>query len=212
MSDTARDIQTFEPASTSGLGELFESVQDAVHDLSETVQDAVHDSATSVHDYSTHPITVVQAAKLLGVDRRSVVRLINWGKLQASKDSRGKWLIDRDSVLERIAAQGSVQPEGPGLVQDGVLVEELLVQDAVLDEMPTSQAVVQDSVHDSLLEILQQQSSQLTQAYTYLDAATARVLYLQQQLEEKEQQIKLLTDSQHKVTWWRRFKAFFVKQ
>lgn len=212
MSDTARDIQTFEPASTSGLDELFESVQDTVHDLSETVWDPVHDSAKSVQDSSAHLITVVQASKLLRVDRRSVVRLINWGKLQASKDSRGKWLIDRDSVLDRIAAQDSVQSECPGLVQDGVLVEELLVQDTVLDEIPTSQTVVQDSVQDSLLEIVQQQSSQLTQAYTYLDAATARVLYLQQQLEEKDKEIKLLTDSQHKATWWQRFKAFFVKQ
>lgn len=65
------------------------------------------------------------------------------------------------------------------------------------------------TVQDSVLQVIQKQAEQLQQAYTYLDAATARVLYLQQQLEQKDQEMKLLTDSQHKNGWWSHFKKWF---
>jgi chaperonin cofactor prefoldin len=43
-----------------------------------------------------------------------------------------------------------------------------------------------------------------------LEAATFRVGYLQHQVETKEEQIKLLTDSQHKPSWWLRLKNLFL--
>lgn len=91
-----------------------------------------------------------------------------------------------------------------GHVQDTVQLE---VLDSVLSEIDSDLDVSSsknDHVQDTVLAIVQQQSEQLKNAYTYLDAATARILYLQQQLENKDQEIKLLTDSQHKAGWWSR--------
>ena len=97
----------------------------------------------------------------------------------------------------------TVQPN-VGHVQDTVQLE---VLDSVLSEIDSDLDVSSsknDHVQDTVLAIVQQQSEQLKNAYTYLDAATARILYLQQQLENKDQEIKLLTDSQHKAGWWSR--------
>lgn len=41
-----------------------------------------------------------------------------------------------------------------------------------------------------------------------LEAASYRIGYLEAQLETERQQIKLLTDSQHKSGWWTRFKKW----
>jgi hypothetical protein len=35
-------------------------------------------------------------------------------------------------------------------------------------------------------------------------------MYLRSQLEEKNDQLKLLTDSQHKKGWWARFGSWFI--
>lgn len=182
MSDTARDYQSIQPASTEGLEDLFD-----VSDI--TVQDSVRDE-----------ITVVEASRLLNVDRRSVVRLLNWNKLSGRKDERGKWLINRLSVVERIHAQDIVQDTVHAEVQDSVQQNST----HVLDVSETKDLHVQDTV----LQVIKEQADQLKQAYTYLDAATARVLYMQQLLEQKDQEIKLLSDSQHKKGWWASFKKW----
>jgi hypothetical protein len=51
-----------------------------------------------------------------------------------------------------------------------------------------------------------------------LEGATYRIGYLESQLEERQkeielhqQQIKLLTDSQHKPSWWAKFSSWFFK-
>ncbi len=197
MSDTARDYQTVAPASTEGLEDLFD-----VSDI--TVQDTVQVKTIDVQDTVRDEITVVEASRLLNVDRRSVVRLLNWNKLSGRKDERGKWLISRLSVVERIHAQDIVQDTVHAEVQDGVQQNST----HVLDVSETKDLHVQDTV----LQVIKEQADQLKQAYTYLDAATARVLYMQQLLEQKDQEIKLLTDSQHKPGWWPRFKKWCAGQ
>jgi len=196
MSDTARDYQTIDPASTEGLAKLFDTVQGNCVG----VQDTVQDGRSGVQDTVQQEMSVVEAAQILNVDRRSVVRLLNWSKLSGRKDSRGKWFVDRQSVLRRLDALDSVQCEAVD-VQDGVQPDESGVQDSVQP--------VESGVQDTTLQIIKDQAEQLKNAYHYLDAATARVLYLQQQLEQKDQEIKLLTDSQHKGGWWARFSSWF---
>jgi len=73
MSDTARDYQTIAPASTEGMEQLFEAVQDGVQGQLTEVQDTVSVGLLDVQD----TVTVVEAANLLNIDRRSIVRLIN---------------------------------------------------------------------------------------------------------------------------------------
>jgi len=200
MTNAAQNYQTTQSATTDGLEELF-TVQHT------DVQDTVQDDSGSVQDSVQQEITVVEAAKLLSVDRRSIVRLLNWQKLSGHKDNRGNWLVNRQSVLERLKAQDTVLDTD----QDTVQVE---VQDSVLGETENVLDVSMSpnsGVQDSVLDVIKQQSEQLKQAYTYLDAATARILYLQEQLEQKDREIKLLTDSQHKRGWWARFSSWFFQ-
>jgi hypothetical protein len=42
-----------------------------------------------------------------------------------------------------------------------------------------------------------------------LEAANYRIGWLESQLLEREKDIKLLTDSQHKDSWWAGFKKWF---
>ncbi len=206
MSDTARDYQTNAPVSTDGMDQLF--------DNSEQVQDAVQfDVQDTVHE----EITVIEASQLLKVDRRSIVRLIHWNKLDGRKDDSGKWLLSKRSVLARLQSQDTVQSLDCD-VQDAVHIVEFDVQDAVQSNVPGNVQAAPANTLDlsssqttSVLHLANQQAEQLKNAYTYLDAATARIIYLQQQLENKEQQIKLLTDSQHKGGWWAKFSSWFFK-
>lgn len=43
-----------------------------------------------------------------------------------------------------------------------------------------------------------------------LEAASYRIGYLESQLEERDRAIKLLTDSQHKPSWWTKFASWFM--
>jgi len=69
---------------------------------------------------------------------------------------------------------------------------------------------------------LEQQDSANSQALTTtnidiadlllkLEGASYRIGYLESKLEEKNSQIKLLTDSQHKPGWWAKFSSWFFK-
>jgi hypothetical protein len=63
-------------------------------------------------------------------------------------------------------------------------------------------------VISALLTRLSDVESQLKQAQTDLQGANWRNGYLESQLENHREQIKLLTDSQHKPGWWVRFKKW----
>jgi excisionase family DNA binding protein len=156
MSDTARDYQQFEPAAVEGLDQLFGPSLDSVQPESLRVLDIVQDT-----------IPVTEAANLLGVDRRSVVRLLSWKKLDGVKDERGRWLVSRCSVLTRlknlqdevIQVQDSVQPETTH-VQDTVQLETIHVQDTVhpktiqvQDTVQLETIQVQDTVHMKTIQV-----------------------------------------------------------
>ncbi len=64
-----------------------------------------------------------------------------------------------------------------------------------------SQTDESDHQLDKLLTLLRDKDREL-------QAASYRNGYLEAQLEAKNTEIKLLTDSQHKATWWQRFKSW----
>jgi predicted RNase H-like nuclease (RuvC/YqgF family) len=89
--------------------------------------------------------------------------------------------------------------------------------EGLLDDREESSGHAQNIIEESskradvdraLLEELRSRNSELE---TKLQAASWRNGYLESKLEERDIQIKLLTDSQQKPSWWQRFKAFFVK-
>lgn len=58
------------------------------------------------------------------------------------------------------------------------------------------------------LSIFQRENQELK---GQLQGATYRNGYLESKLEDREQQIRLLTDSQHKGGWWAKFSSWFFK-
>ncbi|HMY52689.1 MAG TPA: hypothetical protein PK671_07045, partial [Candidatus Obscuribacter sp.] len=54
-----------------------------------------------------------------------------------------------------------------------------------------------------LVELLKQKDHEI-------EAASFRIGYLEAQLESERQQVKLLTDSQHKANWWSQFCSWFL--
>ncbi len=235
MTDTARDYQQIETAALEGLEELFGNPLDSVQPESFSVLDTVQDT-----------IPVTEAAKLLGVDRRSVVRLLSWNKLSGTKDDRGRWLVSRASVLKRL---DSVQPESLSVsdsvqlesldvsdsvqlesldVSDSVQLESLSVSDSVqpeslsvsdsvqLESLSVSDSVqleslsVSDSVQLENLDVPSAAIVDVGELLRKLEGATYRIGYLEAQLEAERQQVKLLTDSLHKPSWWSKFKSWFL--
>lgn len=58
---------------------------------------------------------------------------------------------------------------------------------------------------EALLRVIETQAKQLDAASEQVKAASQVIMYQRSQMEERDTQIKLLTDSQHKPSWWRRF-------
>lgn len=61
---------------------------------------------------------------------------------------------------------------------------------------------------DALLKVIEGQSKQIDAMSEQLKAASDVMMYQRSQLETRDEQIKLLTDSQHKAGWWQRFKSW----
>lgn len=218
MSNTAENYESQSSASTEGLDLFFGPVQDSVPVESVPVQDSVLDSASDCSDVDLKPqklISAKKAAQILDIDRRSVVRLLNWQKLEGQKDDRGRWQIIEQSVLDRLE-------QTKGQVQDTVEDSVLEVQDAVYagssgvqDADQSDSALVQDTVQLELDSQTNHTTEMLTKAVLEmsekLQAANYRVGYLESQVSEKNAQIKLLTDSQsEKSTRWQRFITWFM--
>lgn len=204
MSDTARDFQTIKIASTDGLEDLF-SVDAA---SSETVAGPSRDEdAGPSRDEGAGPsrFSALQAAKILGINKRSVIRLIQEQKLPTIKHN-GKYLIEREAIDQRkqsAALAGSSRDEGPPSPISDVAVD-IEVPGPSQDEVPAPQVVIEVEAPPPVFML------NAHQLLKELEGATYRVGYLEAQLAERDQLIKLLTDSQHKPAWWRRTWQWFI--
>ncbi len=58
--------------------------------------------------------------------------------------------------------------------------------------------------NDRLWQLVQEQASKI-------EILTTRNGYLQHQIESQQEQIKLLTDSQHKPSWWHKVRSWITK-
>jgi hypothetical protein len=190
MSDTVRDIQTVEPTSIEGLENLFEA--EVVPSNTESYQVSPTENLGGV--------TVEEAAKILRLSPKTIKDRLRKGSLNGfkAKDKFGeRWLV----CLDLVPPTGSLGLPGmDGLVLAGRGGESVA---------PASSVAPTDSPNDVLVEVYKEQIKDLQHQ---LQAASFRLGYLEHKVETQTNEIKLLTDSQHKPSWWQRFKAFFVKQ
>ncbi len=189
MTDTARNIDVIKPATTEGLDDLFEAV------VAEGL--AVAGPGVAGGQPEGHPVTLSEAAEMLGITRRSALRLVQEGKVAGAKDGQGQWLVKTASIQNRLQAKNRSESH----VQH-VAVE---VAEGHGQGWPGGHTEGQVEIMRDLL--------------SKIEALTYRNGYLESQLSERErdiaereQQIKLLTDSQHKPGWWARFKKWCAAQ
>lgn len=140
-------------------------------------------------------IPLMDAAKKLGLSRRYVHKLVTEGRISAFRDSRGHWFVKVD--------QGQIQIQDQ---QDQVSQADLHLEQTEihLEEPAEGQQTAR------LLDMIETLQSQVNAAQNQLQAASYRNGYLEAQLQERDSQIKLLTDSQgsHR-RWWHRFMSYF---
>jgi hypothetical protein len=187
MSDTARDFITQLAANTEGLEDLFDA--EVAEDL------AVAGPWVADGQPEGHVVTLSEAAEMLGITRRSALRLVQEAKVDGAKDGHGQWLVKTASIQNRMRAKNL----NASHVQH-VAVE---VDEGHGRGWPGGQSEGQLEIMKDLL--------------CKVEALTYRNGYLESQLaerisdvEQQREQIKLLTDSQHKTGLWTRFCCWLV--
>ncbi len=212
MAEPASEVK-IDLASIEGFDEVFsEDGPSTGSPRSGTVQDRTEDSSSSVQEspYSAlaHPISVEEAASLLKISTNAVCKRLRKGSLVGKKIQgkfKDEWIVEGAGLIEVLDldfSQGHHQ-DGP----ETATPETSSVQDQTKDSP--------SSVHEGpnptsmLVELVEKQAAKL-------EAAAGQIGYLQAQLESqtkaletRDEQIKLLTDSQHKAGWWSRFCSWF---
>jgi hypothetical protein len=177
MSDTARDYQTFEPATTEGLEDLFatgvkdlDQVQARSRTGADLIQDQVLEVVQDQIQEHSKMIPLSKAAEISGKARRYLLTLVHKGKLEGVKDQSGAWLVNLDQVQARSRSRVDV------------------IQDQILE-------VVQDQIQDQILA----PGFDAHTLFRELQAATFRNGYLESQIATYSEQVKLLPDLQAKA-------------
>ena len=184
MSDTTRDYQTIELASTEGLEDLFVS-----NGVAETTTETVGiPNETLIGTIETvECLTVSQLVRRLKTPRSTVYRHIQAGKYQTQKGPDGKLLVSLRQGGNPIFSNETEWEN------ESETVETVQIPFETGHEAKTANVNV-----DELLR--------------KLEGATYRIGYLEAQLEAERQQVKLLMDSQHKNGWWSHFNKWFFGQ
>lgn len=218
----------FRQDGTGSVHEFPKPVQDSLGSVPRTdegAQDCATGSDLEV-PVLIHPISVEEAAKHLGISTNAVCKRLRKGSLVGKKTPgkfKEEWLVEGAGLIEilNVEVASSVVDSSERVAADTSSVQDEPEDD--MDSVEENASPVQDSpgsVQDGtaqptlvLIELVEKQAAKL-------EAAAGQIGYLQAQLaaeraasEAKEQQIKLLTDSQHsKQGWWSRFCSWFKVQ
>ena len=204
MTDTARNIEHLDPASTDGLADFF-TTHDRQSQGSLDSQVISLDTVEACSDSQVKAVSVQEAARHLGISPRTVLRRLNKGSLVGYKIEGtfgAEWRVNLDSFDKR--SQDSLNSQ----------VISLDAVEASSDSQDTTEDSLILELRDQISLLREELSRERIDAQRQLQAAVFRNGYLEAQLEGKDSEIKLLTDSQQqaKATWWQRFKQMFVKQ
>lgn len=192
MSDTARDYQSSTSPDTNGLDDLF-IVQDTPPQDSPVASGSPAQDISEPQDSHGQDWTVSEAAKHLSVSEKTILRRLQKGALTGYKQSGQfglEWRVHRTP-------------------QDRTFASVEVVQDRTAQDIQFFDQGGQDSPGQNLL--IEQQREEIAQLRKQIEGAIYRNGYLEAKLEERENAIKLLTDSQHKPGWWTKFSTWFFK-
>lgn len=185
MTEAARDLNVLPAPTTEGLEDFF--------DVEVAEDQAV--AGTPVAEGQT--ATIAEAAEILGITRRSALRLVQEGKLAGAKDGQGQWLVKTASIQTRLQAKNLTSSQTEPVAAE--------VAEGPGQGWPGGQYEAQQEILKELLAKIEV----LTYRNGYLES---QLRERENDLSERDQQIKLLTDSQHKPGWWAQFKKWCAGQ
>lgn len=173
-------------ATVDGLDTLFDL--GTSNDMTVT-PDVISSSEITADSIDTW--TLLEAADELNVSTRTILRKLKKGELQGHK------IVGLNGPEWRIYPVDT-QDMTPSPIK-------IPVQTVTPDDKGTVDTTF-DTNFQALLKVLESQAEQLK-------AASQVIMYQKEQLEEKDKQIRLLEDSQHKKDdWWSRLKKRVFKK
>lgn len=181
MSQPARDLQPLQTASIDGLDEIFDV--ECQGELQVHAEDS--EGVTGECQGETVGYTVAEAARRLGIPYTTFYKQVKAGKHETVSGPDGKPRV----LIE------DTERDSPG-VSPGYAFSQ-----GVTEGVSLSTEGVSEAYH---LKIIEQLSAKL-------EGANYRIGWLESQLSEREkdvEELKLLTDSQHKPGLWARFKKW----
>lgn len=167
--------------------EMFSEQSTNNHEQSELfIEQPMNNQSVDCESYEL--VTMAEAARRLKMPYPTLRRHVLSGKVESIPGSDGKPLVK----LQRIEHSESSYENSTQTNEQITISSEFSANiQSLLDELKTER----------------EYSRALCEK---LDAASYRNGYLEAQLSEKETQIRLLTDSQHKPAWWSQFCAWFL--
>ncbi len=157
--------------------------------------------------------TLPEASDALKCNERTLRRWIKQGKIQAAKVKGAfgdEWRIMPGPVRSGVDITPGQNSECPDLTDPGWTSPPDIECPPSLDTPNTLPGPDPESLELRIkLQLAEQENATLK---NQLQGATYRNGYLEALLEAERNQVKLLTDSQHKTTWWHRFCSWFAGQ
>lgn len=184
MSDTARDYQSIQPASTEGLDDFFADA---------TQCEAIDLQCEAVATQCEY--TIIEASQVLKVSPSTVYRRVKAGKYSTVTDS--------DGALKVIVPRNASQFRTDAMHCEAVDLH---------CETDATHCEATATADNELAKALIEMTHKLTHA-TYRNGwLESKLEELQKDIEQRDQHIKLLTDSQHKPKWWHRIRSWIAGQ
>lgn len=151
---------------------------------------------------TAHWLTVEETAKRLEISSNAVIKRLGKGKLAGRKvpgQYGDKWMVDPAGLPQEVQVhlteeQSSQIREEPGDSQG---------TDRLNEEQPSLISEFAQKSFDVLADVIRQQTEQIK-------LQNEMIKHLSEQVQEKDGQIKLLTDSQCKRSGWSRFWSWFT--
>lgn len=176
--DALSKVLSTDLATVDGLDNIFEAVSTDVMAVTSDTPSTLDTTADTVRTWSLQ-----EAADNLGLSTRTVLRKLKTGSLHGHK------IMGTNGPEWRITPLDT-EPLTQATVKSSVK--------AVTSDKQSTQDTPHDTMAQALLKVIESQAEQLK-------AASEVIMYQRSQLEDRDSTIKLLTDSQHKPSWWRRF-------
>jgi hypothetical protein len=146
-------------------------------------------------------LTVEEAAKRLEISQNAIIKRLGKGKLPGRKVAGQygeKWMVDPSGLPQEIHVQ--IAEEQPAETKEEPGTSKGTASQG--QEQPAGHDSIAQKSFDILADVIRQQTEQIK-------LQNELIKNLSTQVQNKDSEIKLLTDSHHKPGWWANFCSWF---